>query len=53
VQTMEVVTGAPPAEFGDKTRLIINVTTHPVSAGTSPLARFCRNMARSARGPRD
>jgi len=27
VQTMEVVTGAPPAEFGDKTSLIINVTT--------------------------
>jgi len=27
VQTMEVVTGAPPAEFGDKTSLIVNVTT--------------------------
>jgi hypothetical protein len=27
IQTMEVVTGAPPAEFGDKTSLIINVTT--------------------------
>ena len=27
VQTMEVITGAPPAEFGDKTSLIINVTT--------------------------
>ena len=27
VQSMEVVTGAPPAEFGDKTSLIINVTT--------------------------
>jgi hypothetical protein len=27
VQTMEVVTGAPPAEFGDKTSLIINITT--------------------------
>src|SRR5215831_6326341 len=27
IQTMEVVTGAPPAEYGDKTSLIINVTT--------------------------
>jgi hypothetical protein len=27
VQTMEVITGAPPAEFGDKTSLIINITT--------------------------
>ena len=27
IQTMEVVTGAPPAEFGDKTSLIVNVTT--------------------------
>ena len=27
IQTVEVVTGAPPAEFGDKTSLIINVTT--------------------------
>lgn len=27
VQTMEVITGAPPAEYGDKTSLIINVTT--------------------------
>jgi hypothetical protein len=27
VQTMELITGAPPAEFGDKTSLIINVTT--------------------------
>ena len=27
VQTMEVITGAPPAEFGGKTSLIINITT--------------------------
>jgi len=27
IQTMEVITGAPPAEYGDKTSLIINVTT--------------------------
>ena len=27
VQSLEVITGAPPAEFGDKTSLIINITT--------------------------
>ena len=27
VQSVEVITGAPPAEFGDKTSLILNVTT--------------------------
>ena len=27
VQSMEVISGAPPAEFGDKTSLVIKVTT--------------------------
>ena len=27
VQTMQVITGAPPAEFGGKTSLVINITT--------------------------
>ena len=27
IQSMELVTGAPPAEFGDKTSLIVNATT--------------------------
>ncbi len=27
VQSMEVIAGAPPAEYGDKTSLVINVTT--------------------------
>jgi hypothetical protein len=27
VQSMEVISGAPPAEFGDKTSVVINVTT--------------------------
>ena len=28
IQSLEVVTGAAPAEFGDKTSLVINATTH-------------------------
>ncbi len=36
VQTMEVVTGAPPAEFGDKTSLIINVTTRSGLGSNKP-----------------
>jgi hypothetical protein len=27
IQTMEVISGAPPAEYGDKTSLVINATT--------------------------
>ena len=27
VQSMEVISGAPPAEYGDKTSVIISVTT--------------------------
>jgi hypothetical protein len=27
IQSLEVVSGAPPAEFGDKTSLVIKVTT--------------------------
>ena len=27
IQSMEVISGAPPAEYGDKTSLVINVTT--------------------------
>jgi hypothetical protein len=29
VQTMEVIAGAPPAEYGGKTSLVIAVTTVP------------------------
>jgi Carboxypeptidase regulatory-like domain len=36
VQTMEVITGAPPAEYGDKTSLIINVTTQSGLGKTTP-----------------
>src|SRR5260370_17440517 len=27
IQSMELITGAPPAEFGDKTSLIVNAVT--------------------------
>jgi hypothetical protein len=36
VATMEVYTGAPPAEFGDKTSLIVNVTTLSGLGKTKP-----------------
>ncbi len=32
VQSMEVIEGAPPAEYGDKTSLVIVVTTRPAWA---------------------
>ncbi len=47
IQSMEVISGSPPAEYGDKTSLVINATTRsglgrPASASLSP------PMARSA-----
>jgi hypothetical protein len=36
IQSMEVVAGAPPAEFGDKTSLIIKVTTRSGLGVTTP-----------------
>jgi hypothetical protein len=36
IQSMEVVSGAPPAEFGDKTSLIIKVTTNSALGETKP-----------------
>src|SRR5579862_7289179 len=36
IQSMEVVSGAPPAEFGDKTSLIIKVTTQSALGQTKP-----------------
>ena len=35
IQSMEVISGAPPAEFGDKTSLVIKVTTRS-GLGVSP-----------------
>jgi hypothetical protein len=36
VQSMEVIQGAPPAEYGDKTSLVINVTTRSGLGQTQP-----------------
>jgi hypothetical protein len=36
VQSMEVISGAPPAEFGDKTSLVIKVTTKSGLGMTKP-----------------
>jgi len=36
VQSLEVIQGAPPAEYGDKTSLVINVTTRSGEGVTTP-----------------
>jgi Carboxypeptidase regulatory-like domain len=36
VQSLEVIEGAPPAEYGDKTSLVINVTTRSGLGVTTP-----------------
>jgi Carboxypeptidase regulatory-like domain len=36
VESMEVIAGAPPAEFGDKTSVVINVTTRSGQGVTTP-----------------
>ena len=36
IQSIEVISGAPPAEYGDKTSLIINVTTRSGQGITTP-----------------
>jgi Carboxypeptidase regulatory-like domain/TonB-dependent Receptor Plug Domain len=36
VQSMEVIAGAPPAEYGDKTSVVINVTTRSGQGMTTP-----------------
>ncbi|HLI76145.1 MAG TPA: TonB-dependent receptor plug domain-containing protein, partial [Acidobacteriaceae bacterium] len=36
VQSLEVIGGAPPAEYGDKTSLVINVTTRSGQGVTKP-----------------
>jgi hypothetical protein len=36
VQSMEVISGAPPAEFGDKTSIVINLTTRSGQGVTKP-----------------
>src|SRR5215470_6828227 len=36
IQSMEVISGAPPAEFGEKTSVVINVTTRSGQGMTKP-----------------
>ncbi len=36
IESMEVIAGAPPAEFGDKTSVVINVTTRSGQGVTTP-----------------
>ena len=36
IQSLEVISGAPPAEFGDKTSVVINVTTRSGMGVTRP-----------------
>src|ERR1700680_1165141 len=36
VQSLEVIEGAPPAEYGDKTSIVINVTTQSGQGFTTP-----------------
>ncbi len=40
IQSIEVISGAPPAEYGDKTSLIINVTTRSGEGVTTPTGSF-------------
>jgi hypothetical protein len=40
IQSLEVVTGAAPAEFGDKTSLVINATTHSGLNQKKPTGSF-------------
>ncbi len=40
IQSIEVISGAPPAEYGDKTSLIINVTTRSGEGVTKPTGSF-------------
>src|SRR5215475_13403715 len=40
IQSLEVISGAPPAEFGDKTSLVIKVTTRSGLGVTKPTGAF-------------
>ena len=39
IQSLEVISGAPPAEFGDKTSIVIKVTTRSGLGVTKPTGR--------------
>jgi hypothetical protein len=53
VQSMQVIEGAPPAEYGDKTSLVIQVTTRRVRATPSRPGRSIPRMDRSVPRPAD
>lgn len=40
IQSLEVISGAPPAEFGDKTSVVIKVTTRSGLGVTTPTGRI-------------
>ena len=40
IQSMEVISGAPPAEFGEKASVVINVTTRSGQGVTTPHGAF-------------
>ena len=40
VQSMQVIEGAPPAEYGDKTSLVIQVTTRSGQGDTKPTGQI-------------
>jgi len=40
IQSMEVISGAPPAEYGDKTSIVINVTTRSGQGEATPHGSF-------------
>ncbi len=44
VQSMEVITGATPAEYGDKTSLVVNVITRSGLNQTKPTGSFNTNF---------
>jgi hypothetical protein len=46
VQSMEVISGAPPAEFGDKTSLVIKVTTKSGLGVTKPTGSVAASYGR-------
>ena len=49
IQSMEVISGAPPAEYGDKTSLVIKVTTRSGLGQSSPPAALRPPTVRSVR----
>ena len=48
IESMEVISGAPPAEYGDKTSLVINVTTRSGQGMTTPHGSITGSMVVSA-----